>query len=116
MRTTTYAKFLCIAMCQLLIAGAAVAQDYYRDDYRDDYRRQQELDDERYELERQRDALEREKDRLAEDRRQQAQRPAPMAESCPAGFSPSEQKCSQDERRRGCKDIRLPGGLGCVRR
>lgn len=37
-------------------------------------------------------------------------------ERCPAGFSPSEQKCSPDERRRGCKDIRLPNGLGCVRR
>lgn len=35
---------------------------------------------------------------------------------CPAGYSPSEQKCSQEERRRGCKDIRLPSGLGCVRR
>jgi hypothetical protein len=35
---------------------------------------------------------------------------------CPSGFSPSEQKCSPEERRRGCKDMRLPGGLGCVRR
>lgn len=38
------------------------------------------------------------------------------SERCPAGFQPSEQKCSPDERRRGCKDIRLPNGLGCVRR
>lgn len=37
-------------------------------------------------------------------------------ERCPAGFSPSERKCTQDERRRGCKDIRLPNGLGCVKR
>ena len=37
-------------------------------------------------------------------------------ERCPAGFQQSEQKCSQDERRRGCKDIRLPNGIGCVRR
>jgi hypothetical protein len=37
-------------------------------------------------------------------------------ETCPPGFSPSEQKCSNEERRRGCKDMRLPGGLGCVRR
>ena len=42
--------------------------------------------------------------------------PARRAETCPAGFSPSEQKCSQDERRRGCKDIRMDGGLGCVKR
>lgn len=41
---------------------------------------------------------------------------AVAAEHCPSGFSPSERKCSQDERRRGCKDMRLPGGLGCVRR
>ena len=37
-------------------------------------------------------------------------------ERCPAGYQPSEQKCSPQERRRGCKDIRLPNGLGCVRR
>lgn len=45
---------------------------------------------------------------------------APLAavekEHCPAGFHPSEQKCSPEERRRGCKDIRLSGGLGCVKR
>ena len=37
-------------------------------------------------------------------------------ETCPPGFRPSEQKCSVEERRRGCKDMRLPGGLGCVTR
>lgn len=37
-------------------------------------------------------------------------------ETCPPGFRPSEQKCSPEERRRGCKDMRLPGGLGCVKR
>lgn len=42
--------------------------------------------------------------------------PVAVREQCPPGFSPSEQKCSPEERRRGCKDIRLPGGLGCVRR
>jgi hypothetical protein len=39
-----------------------------------------------------------------------------VREECPPGFRQSEQKCSPDERRRGCKDMRLPGGLGCVRR
>ncbi|MFN4894536.1 MAG: hypothetical protein ACK5GN_09155 [Pseudomonadota bacterium] len=39
-----------------------------------------------------------------------------VREECPAGFRPSEQKCSTEERRMGCKDMRLPGGLGCVRR
>jgi hypothetical protein len=37
-------------------------------------------------------------------------------DQCPAGFRPSEQKCSVEERRRGCKDMRLPSGLGCVKR
>lgn len=41
---------------------------------------------------------------------------APVQDRCPAGYTPSEQKCSQEERRRGCKDIRLNSGLGCVRR
>ncbi len=45
---------------------------------------------------------------------QDGARPQPAAaERCPSGFSPSEQKCSVEERRRGCKDMRLPGGLGC---
>lgn len=74
---------------------------------------------------RERDKIEREKDRIEEERRrleeerrrQEAYRPPPaQAERCPSGFSPSEQKCSVEERRRGCKDMRLPGGLGCVRR
>ena len=37
-------------------------------------------------------------------------------ERCPQGFQQSEQKCSSEERRRGCKDIRLDSGIGCVRR
>jgi hypothetical protein len=40
----------------------------------------------------------------------------PQQDRCPAGFQPSERKCSDQERRRGCKDVRLPSGLGCVRR
>ena len=53
---------------------------------------------------------------------QNAQRPQYNAQnnlgpqSCPPGFRPSEQKCSPEERRRGCKDMRLPNGLGCVKR
>ena len=37
-------------------------------------------------------------------------------ERCPQGYQQSEQKCSNEERRRGCKDIRLDSGMGCVRR
>ena len=42
--------------------------------------------------------------------------PPQREERCPSGFNPSERKCTTEERRRGCKDMRLPGGLGCVRR
>lgn len=41
---------------------------------------------------------------------------ASVQDHCPSGFSPSERKCSNEERRRGCKDMRLPSGLGCVKR
>jgi len=34
----------------------------------------------------------------------------------PQGYQQSEQKCSNEEKRHGCKDIRLESGLGCVRR
>jgi hypothetical protein len=77
---------------------------------------------ERRELERERERLERERERLEEERNREASRPPPpppprpAPERCPSGFSPSEQKCSREERRRGCQDMRLPGGLGCVRR
>jgi hypothetical protein len=50
------------------------------------------------------------------DNSRDQQRPRRDEERCPAGFSPSERKCSPDERRRGCKDIRLNSGLGCVSR
>lgn len=32
-------------------------------------------------------------------------------ETCPSGFRPG--RCGDNERRSGCKDMRLPGGLGC---
>ena len=64
--------------------------------------------------------IEQEKERLEQERQQleaqKAAQQAPKAETCPSGFSPSERKCSVEERRRGCKDMRLPGGLGCVKR
>jgi hypothetical protein len=44
------------------------------------------------------------------------QRPSAATDRCPPGFQPSEQKCTERERRAGCKDVRLPSGLGCVRR
>ncbi len=37
-------------------------------------------------------------------------------EECPAGFEESEDKCTEEEREEGCKDIRLDNGKGCVSR
>lgn len=76
---------------------------------------------ERRELERERERLEEERARLERERdRQNFQSVPSMArptqDRCPAGFSPSENKCSPEERRRGCRDMRLPSGLGCVSR
>jgi hypothetical protein len=76
---------------------------------------------EQRQLERERQRLEDERRRLEREREMQNRpvppppsRPAP--ERCPSGFSPSERKCTPEERRRGCRDMRLPGGLGCVSR
>jgi len=104
-------------------SGGYFGQDYddrysgdrdYRDDYREQERREEmrELDRERRQIESERRALERERAQVVV-----TQAPvAPAVERCPSGFQPSENKCSTEERRRGCKDMRLPGGLGCVRR
>lgn len=91
---------------------------YYGSSYQD-RRERERLEEERRRLERERERLERERER------QDAYRPPPpppqyrppaSQERCPAGFSPSENKCSSEERKRGCKDIRMPSGLGCVKR
>ncbi len=34
---------------------------------------------------------------------------------CPRGFTPRERRCSDKERAKGCKDMRLPNGQGCVK-
>ena len=97
---------------------------YYRqppgyDSY--DRRERERNHQERHELEHERERLEAERRRLEDERRRESTYkppapPSPPAEHCPAGFQPREQRCSPDERRNGCHDIRLPGGLGCVRR
>lgn len=97
--------------------------DRRRYDNYDDYDRRRDWErdrvrDERREVERERDRLEEERRRIERERdaARRPSSPAPREERCPSGFSPSEDKCSPQERRRGCKDIRLPGGLGCVKR
>lgn len=98
---------------------------YYDDGYygRDDYRRHRDWErhrDERRDIDRERDRLEDERRRLEEERRRRDYHPpassVPRRETCPPGFSPSERKCTSEERKHGCKDVRLPGGLGCVHR
>jgi len=92
---------------------------YGNDDYYRNQREKRDIDRERDRLDRERRDLEREKDRQNSYRPPVYNPPVqqqPRAESCPSGFSPSENKCSSEERKRGCKDMRLPGGLGCVSR
>ena len=102
-----------------LSASQAFADNYYdRSDDRARYdidREKDALDRERYDLERDKIAAERaridaERNNLSNNAT--ANSPA----SCPAGFSRSENKCSNAERKHGCKDIRLSNGMGCVSR
>ena len=109
--------------------------DSYYDDYSDrDYWREREREkdrEERKRLEREREHLEherrdadeeaarrrhREEERRREEQREDSRRKPPVAESCPRGYTPSEKKCTPEERKRGCKDVRLDSGLGCVKR
>lgn len=99
---------------------------YRHDDYYDrgrEYHDRRDWERER-ELERERDRLSRERRHLEEERDHRRYAPPPPPpppppahhDRCPPGFSPSENKCSPQERARGCKDIRTPSGLGCVHR
>lgn len=81
-----------------------------------DRRERERLEDERRRLERERIRLEDERRRQDTYRPPPPPPPRPDQDRCPPGFSPSENKCSREERRRGCQDIRMPSGLGCVKR
>lgn len=74
-------------------------------------RERQRLREERRELERERARLEKEREREHERRKRHAAKQQRKPESCPAGYRPG--RCESKERKRGCKDMRLPGGLGC---
>lgn len=89
--------------------------------YNANQRERDRLDRERDRLEREREQLERDRQRERERDRWNAPPPPPAArppvqDRCPPGFSPSENKCSKEERKRGCQDVRLNSGLGCVKR
>ena len=116
---------LCLTSCRGMNYGGNNSGGYYdpyggRDRYdRDDYyydRDRRDAYEERKRLERERERLERERERLEREREKAKRRPKrPKRERCPAGWHPSEQKCTSKERRKGCQDMRTPGGLGCVR-
>ena len=98
--------------------GSGYGDPYYRE-RRDIDRDRQQADRERRDIENERDRVDAERRRIEQERARQYSPPAPpprRQESCPSGFSQSENKCSSEERRRGCRDMRLPGGLGCVSR
>jgi hypothetical protein len=123
----------------LLLSGCAGLNDgLYNDGYNNNNNRYENdrYYGSQYEYDRRRDALRREQDDLYEQRRRLEEerqrleaerakppppiyRPLPSRPSndrCPPGFQPSERRCSNKERKRGCKDMRLPSGMGCVRR
>ena len=85
--------------------------DYYRRERRDDRERdRREMARERERLEHERRKFEHERSRNQEhDRRP----PPPRVESCPSGFHPGGHRCSKADRRRGCKDMKMPGGTTC---
>jgi len=92
---------------------------YYYDDSYYNRKERERLERERRRLEWEREKLEKERER--ERRNHLRGRPsapplAPM--NCPSGFSPSNSKCSDKERRSrgGCRDMRLPNGQLCVDR
>jgi hypothetical protein len=108
--------------------GGGTAYDPYRSDpyYDGDYRTRREWDRQQREaqrLERERLELERERIRLERERieaekhtpsRPVYRPPSGNRDRCPAGFSPSERRCNDKERKRGCKDMRTKSGMGCV--
>ena len=132
--------FILFALSSCVGAGAGAGvtpypiggyDPYYRGSNYDDYyerRRRREYYSERRELEKERRQLEKERERLERERERNYKekkkappvyappKKTPVRERCPAGFSPSERKCTKKERRKGCKDLRMPGGLGCVKR
>lgn len=123
----------CVGLLAALGSGlvqppSAVAQtgDYYRelDDYRNprdsyDYGDRgrygyDSSDEERRQLALERERLERERRNLESQRDESSSRA--LRDECPPGFQQSERKCTEQERRRGCQDVRTSGGLGCVKR
>lgn len=88
-----------------------------REEHRQE-RRDRERENER-DRQRERDREEQQRRRVEEERaRQEAQRQYEQRQQdhCPAGFHETNRKCSDNERRHGCKDIKTPSGLRCINR
>jgi hypothetical protein len=52
---------------------------------------------------------------LAKEQERLLNQQSASAKSCPPGFTPSETRCSPEERKRGCHDQRVgPNRIGCV--
>lgn len=88
------------------------------DDYDRTSRTERELAYQRERLERDREQLERqrleqERSRLASERQNWSQQPPqrPNIAGCPPGSRPG--RCSDKDRKHGCRDWRIPSGLGC---
>lgn len=79
---------------------------------------------------RERDRLHAERERLRDERRRleddresmreaeearRRQEEARKNDRCPSGFYRTEKRCSKEERRRGCQDLKSPGGNACLR-
>lgn len=89
----------------------------YHDSYDD---RERDRDRER-EADRERERLQREEERIRQERQEierereriREQESRAREERCPPGFVPGGYRCSENDRRRGCKDMRMPGGTTC---
>lgn len=95
--------------------------DYHR---RRDWERRRANERERERLEDEREELDAERRRLSEKRRRLEEHeqnhhqpsiapPQPPAK-CPPGFHPTTGRCSDKERKKGCKDIRVNSDLVCI--
>lgn len=92
--------------------GGYYGNSYDRDRY--EYERARE---ERRKLRDERERIEDERERLAAEQRRQehARTPPPPKEQCPPGFRVNTGgRCTDKERKNGCRDIRMPGGLTCI--
>ena len=107
---------------------------YYGGGYNDRYDDRRDRYEDRRERERERERREDERRRIEEERRRveeerdryrnrppvmplpQVAPPPPPQERCPSGFQETNDKCSSAERKRGCRDIKMPSGRRCIDR